>query len=172
MMKHPGNHPSADPHVGAVINTTELAALLRPYQGQRGAAVPALEAVQAKYGYVPHEALAVLAETLGVLPAEVYGVASFYEEFRFAPPGAHTIAVCTGTSCHLAGAQRLVAALEKELGVKMGQTTADGLFTLTHVACPGPCAIGPVLMVDGQPQARATPEGAQRMVAALRSAKR
>ncbi|MBI3954255.1 MAG: NADH-quinone oxidoreductase subunit NuoE [Chloroflexi bacterium] len=153
------------------MDTAGLAASLSQYRGQRGAAVPALEAVQARYGYVPYQALVVVAETLGVLPAEVFGVASFYEEFRFAPPGAHVIAVCTGTSCHLAGAQQLLAALEGELGIKTGQTTADGQFTLTQVSCPGPCAIGPVLMMDGEPQARVTPDAARRMLATLRSAR-
>lgn len=165
----PPSRPSAAGPAGGAVDTTALAALLGPYRGKRGDAVPALEAVQAQYGYIPQEALLVVAETLGVLPAEVFGVASFYEEFRFSPPGAHTIAVCTGTSCHVAGARRLSEALAAELGVKPGETTADGQFTLTEVSCPGPCAIGPVVMVDGEPQARATPEATRRMLAALRS---
>ena len=153
---------------GATVDPVELAALLSPYRGRRGAALPALEAVQARYGYVPYPALAVAAETLGILPAELFGVASFYEEFRFSPPGAHTIAVCTGTSCHLAGAPQTLAALAAELKIKPGETTPDGQFTLTEVSCPGPCAIGPAVLVDKQPRGRVTPESVVQLLAALR----
>jgi NADH-quinone oxidoreductase subunit E len=96
------------------------------------------------------------------------GVATFYAQFRFAPAGRHTVRLCHGTACHVAGAERISRAVAEELGVADGETTADRLFTLTRVACLGCCSLAPVMMVDETAYGRLTPETVRRVFARYR----
>ncbi len=125
-----------------------IAPILDRYRGKKGALIPLLQDVQAELGWLPEEALKLVADTLGLTLAQVVGVASFYAQFYFEPRGRHVIRVCTGTACHIRGAPQILERLEKELGVKAGETTEDLAFTLETVNCVGCCALAPVVVVD------------------------
>lgn len=113
-----------------------------------GALIPLLQGAQEIYGYLPQHAMERIARLLGLSPAEVFGVATFYGQFRLKPAGKHIVTVCHGTACHVAGAEKISGALERALGVGTGETTADRRFTLREAACLGCCSLSPVVMVD------------------------
>ena len=113
-----------------------------------GGLIAALEEVQANYGYLPENALRMLADNMGRSLVDVYGVATFYRSFRLQPRGKHLITVCLGTACHVRGAPRIAEEFERQLGIKAGQTTPDKEFTLERVNCLGACALGPVAVID------------------------
>jgi NADH-quinone oxidoreductase subunit E len=100
------------------------------------------------YGYISPEAVDEISCFTQVSPGEIFGVASFYSQFRFTQPGEHTVKVCLGTACHVRGSARLLELLEHQLKVKTGDTTTDAKFSLEHVACFGCCALAPVVVVD------------------------
>lgn len=114
----------------------------------RSAMIPALQKVQTVMGYLSKEAIQYIAEVLGIPTSEIYGVATFYNQFRLTPRGRHVVKVCRGTACHVKGSGQLLSLLENELGVKVGETTRDKVFSLEAVACLGACSIAPVMMVD------------------------
>jgi NADH-quinone oxidoreductase subunit E len=122
--------------------------LVRYPEGDRGFLIPILQEVQEFYGFISPEVVDEIAEFTEVPPGEIYGVASFYAQFRFTQPGKHTVQVCLGTACHVRGSERILELLEHQLAVKSGETTADGLFTLERAACFGCCALAPVVMVN------------------------
>jgi NADH-quinone oxidoreductase subunit E len=131
--------------------------------------IEALHATQEAYGYLPRVALENVAEELGVPFSRVYGVASFYSQFRLLPVGKNVIDVCVGTACHVAGAPLVVEAFSQELEIPIGGTTSDGLFTLQTVNCVGACALAPVVRVgDDQTFGRMGPNEARRLVRRLR----
>jgi NADH:ubiquinone oxidoreductase subunit E len=107
-----------------------------------------MQAVQGVFGFLPEEALGVIAAHLNLSVAKVYGVATFYNQFRLLPVGKHTVRVCRGTACHVRGSKLLLDNFATELGVRPGETTPDGQFTLETVACLGACSIAPVVTVD------------------------
>jgi len=110
--------------------------------------IPLLQATQKIYGYISPPAVERIAGHLHVTEAQVYGVASFYSQFRFTPRGRHSITVCLGTACHVKGGEVLLDALRRELEIEPGQCTADMRFDLNRVACLGCCALAPVIKVD------------------------
>jgi NADH-quinone oxidoreductase E subunit len=116
--------------------------------GRRETLIPLLQAVQERFGFLPEDALDAIGKHLGVSTAKIYGVATFYNQFRLKPVGKHTIKVCRGTACHVRGSKLLLDTLSGELGVRPGETTPDGEFTLETVACLGACSIAPVVTVD------------------------
>jgi NADH-quinone oxidoreductase subunit E len=124
----------------------------------RGKLIPALAAAQRAHGYLPEEVIAEIAETVGVSESEVYGVATFYAQFRFRPPAEHTVKVCLGTACHIRGGETIVEALRREYKVKPGETTTDGKLALERVACLGCCALAPVVVLDDKIYGKMTPE--------------
>ncbi len=117
---------------------------------KRESLLPALQAVQEEHGYVPDEQAGELAASLGITKAEVYAVASFYGQFKFNPPGRHSVKVCAGTACHVRGSALVLDEWSRLLGVEPGQTTSDGAFDLDRVACIGCCSVAPAVMVDGE----------------------
>lgn len=129
-----------------------------------GTLIPILQDVQARVGYLPPEVLERIAERTFVPPAHVYGVASFYSQFRLDPVGKYVIKVCHGTACHVQGATGVTDALCSELKVKDGETTEDGRFTVSSVACLGCCSLAPVMMVEEDTFARLTPDEARKVV--------
>jgi NADH-quinone oxidoreductase subunit E len=131
----------------------------------RGALIPMLQQVQAEIGYLPPEVMDRIAERSGVPAARVFGVASFYSQFRLEPVGKHIIRVCQGTACHVQGAVAITEAICNELGVEEGGTTADGKFTVEPVACLGCCSLAPVIMIDEDTFGRLTPDEARNVVA-------
>jgi formate dehydrogenase subunit gamma len=130
-----------------------------------GPLIEVLHAVQAALGYVPAEAVPVVAEALNLSRAEVHGVVTFYHFFRETPPGKHTVHICRAEACQSMGANALVAHAKKRLGVDFHETTRDGVFSLEPVFCLGNCALSPAAMIDGQLYGRVTPERFDQLVA-------
>lgn len=130
----------------------------------RGALIPMLQQVQAEIGYLPPEVMERIAEKAGVSPARVFGVASFYSQFRLEPVGKHIVRICHGTACHVQGAVEVTEAICDELGVEEGGTTEDGEFTIEPVACLGCCSLAPVMMIDDDTFGRLTPDQARKIV--------
>lgn len=122
-------------------------AVLEKHKGKKGNLIPLLQAVQNLYNYIPVQAFDIIAEATGMNKSDMYGVATFYTQFRLKPVGKHIIKVCDGTACHVQGAEQLTTSLEDALKVKDGETTDDGLFTLETVACLGCCSLAPVMMI-------------------------
>jgi NADH-quinone oxidoreductase subunit E len=130
--------------------------LLEAWRGQKGNVIPLLQKTQELRGFLSKEDMASIARVTGKSPAEIYGVATFYAQFRFQPPGRHTLKICHGTACHVNGADSLDTTLKMELGVEAGQTTADGEYSLEKVACLGCCSLAPVVMLDAEVHGRLT----------------
>ena len=141
--------------------------IVRPYAGKPSELIQALHRVQSALGYVPKEAQEVVAEIVGVPPSQVRGVLTFYHFFRIRPSGRHTIRVCLGTACHVRGGERVLSALEEELKVKVGETTADGKFTLEVARCLGCCGLAPVMMIDDEVYGKLDPKKARQIVRSL-----
>ena len=118
--------------------------------------IPLLQAVQREHGYVSPEAIAGIARAIGVPRSTVYGVATFYNQFRFQAQGRFHIQVCRGTACHVKGSARVLSAVERELGIKPGSTTRDKMFSLEVVACIGACGLAPVICINGEFHASVT----------------
>ena len=133
-----------------------IADILDKHPATRGSLIPILQDIQERIGYLSQEAIAELEQRLGVSANEIFGVATFYTQFRFTPPGRHTILSCQGTACHVRGGRQILRELEQRLGIAAGQTTADGQFDLERVACLGCCALAPVVAVDGKVHAQMT----------------
>jgi NADH-quinone oxidoreductase subunit E len=125
-------------------------------QYSRGDLIPLLQEIQDRSGHLSSESVQEVARLLQISENEVYGVASFYTQFRFNPPGRHTIKICLGTACHVRNGEKILEALERELKIKPGETTPDGLFDLQRVACLGCCALAPVMQIDSQIYGRVT----------------
>lgn len=136
---------------------TLLEGALQGLPRQESSVIPALQRAQDAYGYLPNSVLAKIAEELGVPWARVYGVATFYAQFRFQPRGRHMIRVCRGTACHVARATRIIDTVKDTLAIEDGETTDDLLFTLQTVACLGTCSLAPVMLIDDTYHGRLTP---------------
>jgi NADH-quinone oxidoreductase subunit E len=141
-----------------------LKKILEPYRGQKGAAIPVLQKVQEELGYLPEESISEVATFLGLTKNEIYGVASFYAQFRFERQGEHVIRVCQGTACHVRGGPLIVDAVSRELGIGSGETTKDFKFSLERIACFGSCALAPVMVVDKTIYGRMTPTKARQIL--------
>jgi len=122
--------------------------IVSQFKTDREELIPLLQKVQEKKGYLEEEAVSEIARYLGISENEIFGVASFYAQFRFTRPGEHTINVCLGTACHVRGGGGLFEAIERKLNVQRGDTTKDGKFSLEGIACFGCCALAPVMVVD------------------------
>lgn len=122
--------------------------VIREHAGQKGGLIPVLHHVQQSLGYLPEEVQAYIAEKLNIPLSEVYGVVSFYSLFSTVPKGKYKISVCLGTACYVKGSGQILSELEKELNIKVGGTTEDGLFTLEACRCLGCCGLAPVLTVN------------------------
>ena len=122
---------------------------------RRGASIdsliPILQDTQDEFGYVPEEVVDFLASELDISPTKIFGILTFFAQFRLAPPGKHSLSVCQGTACHVMGGEIILNYLMDKLGVKAGGTTKDGFFTFERVACVGCCGMAPVVVVDGKP---------------------
>jgi len=144
----------------------ELAEVLAPYRGQKGATIPVLQKVQQEIGYLPEDTISEIADFLGMTKNEVYGVATFYAQFRFERQGEHTIKCCQGTACYVQGGRRILEAVENELKLAPGKTTTeDYKFSVERVACFGSCALAPVMVVDKTVYGRLTPAKAREIIA-------
>ena len=123
--------------------------------------IPLLHKLQHEEGYLKSEHVAEVARLFDTTPAEVEGVASFYNHFKLTPQGKHTVSVCLGTACHVRGAGAIADKLQELLGVSEGNTTEDGLFSFTAARCVGMCALAPVVIIDGNVFGSVTPEAVE-----------
>jgi len=128
-------------------NLKHVALKLETFEKQRGNLIPILQMVQSKLAYLPPEALAMVAQHLNIPESEVYGVATFYNQFRFHPPGRHPIKVCLGTACHVRAGDIILENFERKLEISDGETTPDREFSIERVACVGCCALAPVAII-------------------------
>jgi NADH-quinone oxidoreductase subunit E len=131
--------------------------LFTEFTGTEGDLIPILQRVQQEQGYLSAESLHSISRFLKITENRIYGVASFYSQFRFTPPGRNTIKVCLGTACHVLGGQVLCESIERNLGIASGETTSDGRFDLQEVACLGCCALAPVLQVNADIHGKVIP---------------
>lgn len=131
--------------------------LLKNMSKSREQLLPILQQVQAHLGYLPGPAMQKIAGVLGVPAVDLYGLATFYNQFRLHPPGKHQIKVCMGTACYMAGGRVALESFERRLQIKEGETTPGGEFSLERVACVGCCTMAPVVVVDGAVEGRVTP---------------
>jgi NADH-quinone oxidoreductase subunit E len=142
------------------VTAEALNALLENYTGLPSELIPILQDVQDVFSYVPELAMKRVAQFLNVADSAVYGVVTFYAQFYLTPQGKHKIKVCQGTACHVRGADEILKAIEGELGVSAGESTADGEFTLERVACFGSCALAPVVVLNDKVYGNVTPDQA------------
>jgi NADH-quinone oxidoreductase subunit E len=126
----------------------QLAEMLASYRGERDALIPVLQKVQDELGFLSQEAVAEIARFLGLPFSEVFGVITFYAQFRTTPSGKNVVRVCRGTACHVRGGARILGSVQHELGIKEGETTPDLEYTLETVACIGACALAPTMMIN------------------------
>jgi NADH-quinone oxidoreductase subunit E len=133
---------------------TLIDAIVHKHNIQPGAVIPILQEIQDAYGYVPPVAITRISENIGVSASDIYGIVTFYSQFRLQPVGKHIVKVCHGTACHLNGAERIAHALAHATGAEEGETSADGLITVERVACIGCCSLAPCVMVDDEVHGR------------------
>jgi NADH-quinone oxidoreductase subunit E len=141
--------------------------LLPLYKGERADLIPILQRVQAELGYLPAEAIRLIASFLNMTEGHVYSVASFYAQFRLAPLGKRRVRICRGTACHIRGATHILKETEKLLGIKEGDTTPDGEYSLETVACIGCCALAPCLRINRDVHGEMTQEKVRALFAPL-----
>lgn len=124
--------------------------IIEKFKNEKGTIIGLMQDIHGEYRYLPEEVLLKVSAELDIPMAKLYTLATFYKSFRLEPVGKHHVRVCLGTACHVNGATKIVETLERELGVKSGQTTEDNQFTLETVNCLGACALGPLMLVDGE----------------------
>ncbi|HUS58962.1 MAG TPA: NADH-quinone oxidoreductase subunit NuoE [Planctomycetota bacterium] len=133
------------------MSKTDIELILSKYQnGKRDVLIPILQEVQEQQGFLSRQAVIRVGRHLGLPASKVFGVATFYNQFRFQPNGKYHIQCCRGTACHVKGSAAVLEAIELALGIKAGQTTRDGLFSLEVVACMGACGLAPAINVNGE----------------------
>lgn len=152
-------------------NSSDLTLLketLDSYAAVPGSLITVLQKAQAIYGYLPADVLNYIAEQMSIPAAKVFGVATFYTQFRFKPVGKYLIMLCQGTACHVNGSLMLEKTIFDTLGIKDGETTEDGLFTLKNVACLGCCSLSPVMMINDETYGSLTPQKVRDILAHLK----
>ncbi|MBT3362489.1 MAG: NADH-quinone oxidoreductase subunit NuoE [Chloroflexi bacterium] len=146
----------------------QIAPILKKYKRERKNMIPILQDVQDKLQYLPMEAMVEVAGFFDITPSAVYGVVTFYNQFRMIPPGKHPVKVCLGTACHMKSGELISEAWERELGIKVGEVTEDRQFDLERVACVGCCAMAPVAVVDEAVHGQVTPTRIRGIVDAIK----
>lgn len=135
---------------------TRVDKILASYKGEKAELIPILQEVQQEYGYLPEEALIQIAKFVDVPECSVFGVATFYAQFKLVPTGRNVIRVCRGTACHVRGGARILREVEKQLGIKPGESTPDLEYALETVACIGACALAPTMTVNNETHGQMT----------------
>jgi NADH-quinone oxidoreductase subunit E len=146
------------------MNVQQVNKIIDDYGAERTCSLAILQDVQRKFNYLPREALHLVAERLDVPVGEIYHMATFYRSFTLKPKGEHCVGVCLGTACHVHGAPRVLDALERELGIHAGESTADGQFSLEATACLGACAQAPVVRVNDELHSQVTSDRVSELV--------
>ena len=149
------------------MKSLQLESILKGRSSQPHQLIEVLQDVQESYGYIPEEAMREISKTLGVPLIEVYRVASFYKAFKLKPSGKYVITICNGTACHVRGAQLLLDQAVSQLGIKPGEVTDDGMFSIEHVNCLGACALGPIASENGSYHHHMTPAKFRKFINSL-----
>ncbi|TJX67976.1 NADH-quinone oxidoreductase subunit NuoE [Soehngenia saccharolytica] len=144
--------------------------ILDKYKNVPGSLITILQHTQEIYGYLPLSALEHISRETGIHTSQIYGVATFYTQFRLKPVGDNLIMLCKGTACHVNGADRIEEAINEELGIRNGETTEDNVFTLNNVACLGCCSLSPVMMINGITYGSLTPDKAKNILREIKEA--
>lgn len=131
------------------VQESKVKSFVTKYSSEKKALISILQDIQEEYNYLPQEALRIVSATLGIPLIDIIGVATFYRAFSLEPRGKHLVTVCMGTACHVRGGPKILEEFERNLDIEAGETTEDRQFSLETVACLGCCAIGPVVVVDG-----------------------
>lgn len=131
------------------VQESRVKSFVTKYSSEKEALISILQDIQEEYNYLPQEALRIVSATLGIPLINIIGVATFYRSFSLEPRGKHLVTVCMGTACHVRGGPKILEEFERKLDIEAGETTEDRQFSLETVACLGCCAIGPVVVVDG-----------------------
>ena len=156
----------------AAADVELLNPLIEKYKNKKGNLIPLLQGAQDIFGYIPRVAFDKLAVETGIPLSEMYGVATFYAQFRLKPVGKHIVKVCHGTACHVQNAKAITTSLKEALKIEDGGTTEDGLFTLESVACLGCCSLAPVMMVAGETYGKLTGAQAVKIVRNIRTSEK
>lgn len=151
------NEKSLNQFKGTLSQERKLNEVINKHKDMEGALLPVLQEAQGIYGYLPVEVQQMVAKGLNLSLSEVYGVATFYSQFSLTPKGEHRISVCLGTACYVKGADKILAEVENKLGIKNGECTQDGLFSIDSCRCVGACGLAPVMMVDDDVYGKMTP---------------
>ncbi|MBU2649454.1 MAG: NADH-quinone oxidoreductase subunit NuoE [Bacteroidetes bacterium] len=147
-----------------------LKSIIQSYpEARQDALIPVLQELQEAEGYISEEAVIEVGKHLKMPSSKIYGVATFYNQFRFEPKGKHHIQVCRGTACHVLGSKTVLEEIEKLLKIKAGQTTRDGLFSIEVVACIGACGLAPVICIDGEFHAKVTADSIAQIIETYRT---
>ena len=150
------------------VDLSLIADVLDKYATVKGSLITILQKTQDIYGYIPTDAIYYIAEKTGLTPAKILGVATFYSQFRFQAVGKYLIMICKGTACYVNGAERIIEAVQEELGIGDNQTTEDGLFSLSLVSCLGCCSLAPVMMINEDTYGSLTPDKVKKILRDIR----
>jgi len=150
------------------LNFTVIDDIVHKHNVEPGAVIPILQEIQDTYGYVPPVAIQRVAESMNIPASEIFGIVTFYAQFRLQPLGRHLIKVCHGTACHLCGAEMVAETLSQFAGAREGETSRDSMFTVERVACLGCCSLAPCIMLDNETHGQLTPEGISKIVNDIR----
>ena len=131
---------------------------------QDGILIPLLQSAQDSYGYIPEKAIHYISELVNIPAADIYGVITFYSQFRLKPLGKYVIKICEGTACHVNGGKNILRVIQSELGISINETSKDGLFTFQSVACIGCCSLAPVIMINDETYGNLTPEKTKKIL--------
>ena len=150
------------------VDLTLLEDVLAHYADVKGSLITILQKTQEIYGYIPTDAIYHISARTGLTPAKILGVATFYSQFRFQAVGKYLIMICKGTACYVNGAERIIEAVQEELGIGDNQTTEDGLFSLSLVSCLGCCSLAPVMMINEDTYGSLTPDKVRKILRDIR----
>jgi len=164
--------PQSDKEVKEAIDLSLMGPLMEKYKNKKGNLIPLLQGTQDLYGYIPEDAFLKLAEDADQKLSTMYGVATFYAQFRLAPVGKHVVKVCHGTACHVQNAKAITETLRDVLKVEDGGTTEDKLFTLESVACLGCCSLAPVMMIGDETYGKLTDKSTKKVIREIRKAEK
>ncbi|EGW40510.1 NADH-quinone oxidoreductase subunit NuoE [Desulfosporosinus sp. OT] len=146
------------------VDTSLMDEVIDKFKRENGNLISVLQDAQEAYGYLPLDVLKMIADRTGNKRAKIYGVATFYSQFRLKPRGKYIILTCQGTACHVNGSDAIAEALCEELNIKVGDSTSDWMFSLEEVACLGCCSLAPVIMINGEAFGNLTPKSARKIV--------
>ena len=146
------------PFKGTPEQEAKLMQVIEAHKGEDGALMPVMQEAQEIYGYLPIEVQQMIAKGLSVPVEKVYGVATFYSRFTLTPKGKYNIQICLGTACYVKGADKVLAKLEEILGIKAGETTSDGKFSIEAARCVGACGLAPVMVINEEVYGKVTPD--------------